>query len=438
MKHTLITNVRALEPGVGVLGDWVRIEHGKIAAIGFAKDAPPQHDASDVVTKVTKAADAVNTAKAAHITNVAGSANIADGQEVVNGGGRLLTPGLIDLHTHGIERFAYESGGEAIAAAAECLGRYGVTSVLPTLYQSLTEEHLASLERMASALSAVEEVSIPGLHLEGPFLALAGAGAQTRPGDVALLDELLAAAQGKIAAMSISPEVPNILPVIERLCDHGVCPFITHTCATVEQTQAAIDAGARHATHFYDVFPSPKETDPGVRPVGAVEAILADPRCTIDFIADGVHVHPVAIQAGLAAKGWQKVMLITDSNVGAGLSPGVYASPVGGTLRITPGDAARIHDPGSPLHGGLAGSALTMNRGMANLLAWLDLPEEQIWAMGTRNPAQLLGLTGKGTLQIGADADLVLWDQTAETLQAVSTWVGGRCCPANTPRPKLS
>jgi N-acetylglucosamine-6-phosphate deacetylase len=238
---------------------------------------------------------------------------------------------------------------------------------------------------------------------------------------------LLSAADGRVAAMSLSPEVPGILPVIERLCELGIVPFITHTQATVEQTEAAIAAGAHHATHFYDVFPMPKETDPGVRPVGAVEAVLADSRCTVDFIADGVHVHPVAIKAALAAKGWQGVLLATDSNVGAGLPPGRYDSPVGGTIEIRPGDAARIHDPGAPLHGGLAGSALTMDQGIANLLGWLDLPEEQVWAMGSRNPARLLRLAGKGTLRVGADADLVLWDHSAGGPRARCTWVGGRC-----------
>jgi N-acetylglucosamine-6-phosphate deacetylase len=256
---------------------------------------------------------------------------------------------------------------------------------------------------------------------------LAGAGAKTLHGDLGLLDELLAAAKGKVAAMSISPETPNILPLIERLCSRGVVPFITHTAANVDQTQAAIDAGARHATHFYDVFPAPQETDPGVRKAGALEAILADPRCTVDFIADGVHVHPTAVKAVLAAKGWQRVMLITDSNVGAGLPPGTYESPVGGTLRIAPGDAARMHQPGSPLHGGLAGSVLTMNRGISNLLAWFDLPEEQVWAMGSSNVARLLGLSNKGTLRVGADADLVLWDQAAGQFSPVRTWVAGRC-----------
>jgi N-acetylglucosamine-6-phosphate deacetylase len=390
MSDLLISNVRALEPGQGIVAAWVRINEGKIAALGPAERLP------------------------------------RDVPQGIDGGGRLLTPGLIDIHTHGIENYAYEAGPEQIVAASRRLARYGTTCALPTLYRSMTRTRLGELEKLAAALSSAEGATLPGLHLEGPFLAVTGAGAQTVPGDVGLLDELIAAAGGKALAMSVSPEVPGILPVIERLCQRKIVPLITHTRATVAETAAAIDAGARHATHFYDVFPLPVETDPGVRPAGAVEVFLADPRATVDFIADGVHVHPTVIKAAAAAKGWRGVILITDSNVGAGLPPGEYASPVGGTVRIAPGDAARICEPGSPLNGLLAGSALTMDRGMANLLSWLNLPEEQIWAMGSRNPARLLGLAGKGTLQTGADADLVLWEQSAGRLQAVRTWVNGR------------
>jgi N-acetylglucosamine-6-phosphate deacetylase len=391
MSDLLIANVRALEPGEGAVAAWVHIRDDKVVAVG-----PADREPSDVLQRI-------------------------------DGCGRLLTPGLIDVHTHGIELFAYEAGPEQLIVASQRLGQFGVTSVLPTLYRSMTRPRLKDLEQLAIAVSSVADVCIPGLHLEGPFLGLPGAGAQTIPGDVTLLDELLSAAAGRVAVMSISPEVPKILPVIERLCELGIVPFITHTQATVEQTEVAIDAGARHATHFYDVFPVHKETDPGVRPVGAVEAILADPRCSIDFIADGVHVHRTAVKMAVAAKGWQGVLLATDSNVGAGLPPGRYASPVGGTVEIAPGDAARIYDPGSPLHGGLAGSALTMDRGIANLLQWLDLPEGQVWAMGSRNPARLLGLPGKGTLRVGGDADLVVWDEAAGRPRAWRTWVGGRC-----------
>ena len=391
MNDTIIANVRALEPGKGVIAAWVRVRQDRIVELGPSDRTP------------------------------------RDAAEWIDGGGRLLTPGLIDIHTHGLEQFGYEAGPDQIIAASRRLGQFGTTCVLPTLYRAVSRPRLGELEQLAAALSAVKDACMPGFHLEGPFLALPGAGAQTMPGDLGLLEELWAAAGGKVRAISISPEVPNILPVIERSCALGIVPLITHTRATAAQAEAAIDAGARHATHFYDVFPLPEETDPGVRPVGVVEAILANSRCTVDFIADGVHVHPTAVRAAIAAKGWQGVMLITDSNVGAGLPPGTYSSPVGGMIRIAPGDAARLHQPGLPLDGELAGSALTMDRGMANLLTWLDLPEDQIWAMGSRNPARLLGLATKGTLCVGADADLVLWEQTTSRPRAVRTWVAGRC-----------
>jgi len=209
--------------------------------------------------------------------------------------------------------------------------------------------------------------------------------------------------------------------------EHRVVPFITHTRASVEQTEAAIDAGARHATHFYDVFHVPEETDPGVRPVGAVETILADPRCTADFVCDGVHVHPMAIKCTLAAKGYEGAILITDSNIGAGLPEGIYRTPLGYEVKVVPGNGARILDPTHPFNGALAGSSLTMDVGMANLMSWLDMPAEQIWAMGTSNPARILDLPDKGVMRPGADADLVLWDQSDGQLRARQTWLAGRC-----------
>jgi N-acetylglucosamine-6-phosphate deacetylase len=248
-------------------------------------------------------------------------------------------------------------------------------------------------------------------------MAVGGAACPTMPGDCALLDELLSYCAGRVAIMSVSPETPGILPVIKALRQRDIRVFLTHTRATVEQTEAALAAGACHATHFYDVFYAPPESDPGVRPVGAVEAILADTRTSVDFIADGVHVHPTAIRAAVAAKGWSGVILITDSNIGAGLPAGVYPTKWGFSVRVSPEAGARHATENT-----LAGSALTMDRGMANLLRWLDLPPEQIWAMGTLNPARILGLAGKGHLDTGADADLVLWD---EDLTAAMTWTGG-------------
>ncbi len=342
----------------------------------------------------------------------------------IDAGGKLLTPGLIDIHTHGIGQSLYERSPEDIIAAAEILPKFGNTCVLPTLYRVFEPKSHGLLSQLADALDQVQTVRFPGFHLEGPFMALPGAGASCIPGDTALLEDILAALKGKALAMSISPDTPNILPVIERLVEKEIVPFITHTCATVDQTVRALDAGAVHATHFYDVFPLPPATTPGVRPCGAVETVLADPGCSVDFIPDGVHVEPMAIRCALAAKGFRKVIMITDSNIGAGLPDGIHETPWGFDVMIKAGNGARIHNPGQPKHGGLAGSALTMDEGIRNLMDWLDLPKEQIWAMATSNVADLIRLSHLGRIQAGAAADLVLWD---ENLRAQKTWVAGKC-----------
>ncbi len=385
MATQLITNVRIVEPGTRICPGQLLIHGGRIAAVGpTIAESPPD-------------------------------------TTVVDGHGGLLTPGLIDVHTHGIRKFHYnyDTPPEDFAAAARVLGQYGTTCVFPTLVPRDEPSFVAKLRRLPAALPRGKGACMPGIHLEGPFVALSGAACATMPGDLQLLDDLLAACENRVAIMSISPDQKNILPVIERLRERGIVPFMTHTRASVEQTQAAIEAGAVHATHFYDVFPMPEETEPGARPVGAVETILADRRVSVDFICDGVHVHPMAIRAAVAAKGPQGVILITDSNIGAGLPPGEYDTPWGYKVRVRPGDAARHVTKNF-----LAGSALTMDVGMKNLFRWLDLPPEQVWAMGTLNPARVLGLTNKGRIAVGADADLVLW---STDLKPVKTWVDGEC-----------
>ncbi len=348
---------------------------------------------------------------------------IPPGAEIVDGKGQLLSPGLIDLHTHGIHKFLYDNPDQ-FEDGLNQLPKYGCTTVLPTIVPLLTPKSFDDLAVVAKKARAKKDTVVPGLHLEGPFMGKSGAACPTIAGDTKVLDELFAACHHHIAVMSISPEVDNILEVIEYLRENDVIPFITHTQADVDQTQAAIDAGARHATHFYDVFYAPEEYDPGVRPVGSVEAILADPRATVDFICDGIHVHPTAVRAALAAKGAEKVMLITDSNIGAGLPEGDYDTPWGFRIHVSPETGARAARDVPGKSGGLAGSALTMNRGVANLLQWLNLPPAQIWGMATINQANLLGLDKKGRIAPGSDADLVLWDND---LNPVKTWIGGKC-----------
>ena len=390
MASTLIQNVQLMQPGEGIVGTWVLIEDGQIADFGDGAGPSLGADTSSV-----------------------------------DGEGRLLTPGLIDVHSHGIGHHGYDSGPEAIKDGSRLLPKYGVTTFLPTLVPKTDEKYFSHLEALAGVLDHLEGATAPGFHLEGPFLALTGAACETVPGDLELLSRIRECLGGKLSVMSISPETDGILPVIGALCEGGSVPFITHTKADLTQTEAAIEAGARHGTHFYDVFYAPEETDPGVRPAGAVEAILADPRCTVDFICDGAHVAPVVIRMAVQTKGYQNIIAITDANIGAGLPEGLYETPWGYPIRVERNNGARIDSPGHPFHGGLAGSELTMDRGINNLRKWLDIPDHQIWAMGSRNPARLLGLDNKGIIRKGADADLVLWKEEDGEYEAVRTWVEG-------------
>jgi N-acetylglucosamine-6-phosphate deacetylase len=346
--------------------------------------------------------------------------SVPPGTDRLDAAGKRVTPGLIDLHTHGVGRFLYDHADQ-VAGASTYIASRGCTCAFPTLVPMPGPALLGNLDSLVNVLDKAPGARLSGIHLEGPFMALPGAACPLLPGDLVLLEEMIAACNGRLSIMSLSPDTPHILPVIERLVEYGIVPFITHTRATAEQAQAAIDAGARHATHFYDVFYSPPEYEPGVRPMGVIEAFMADSRTTVDFICDGCHVPPLVVQAWVAALGWDRVMLITDSNIGAGLPQGIYDTPWGYAVSVKPGDGARIAD--GPKKGVLAGSALTMDTGMANLLHWLPhVPPAQVWAMGSLNPARLMKLASLGRLDVGSEADLVMW---SETLQPVRTWVAG-------------
>jgi len=376
-----LENVRIVDPGNSVSSGNALIRNGRIEALGIIDPAQ------------------------------------VDSCERIDGQGRLLTPGLIDVHTHGILQYLYTTSRQDFLLACSELGQFGTTTILPTIVPQVEPGWLEQLSEIADAIPEVTSVNVPGLHLEGPFLAIKGSAAPTLPGDLKLLDEIIAACRGRMSAMSVSPETPNIIPVIDRLVENGTKVFLTHTRASPEQTEAAIEAGATHATHFYDVFYAPDEKDPGVRPVGAVESILADQRVSVDFICDGIHVHPTAIRAAIAAKGSRKVCLITDAVIGAGLPPDIYDTPWGFQIRVKEGDAPR-----HATNGTLSGSGLTMDEGMRNLLKWIDRPEHEIWGMGSTNPARMLELADTGAMKAGASADLVLWDFD---LRVSHTWVNG-------------
>lgn len=343
--------------------------------------------------------------------------------DVIDLGESYITSGFIDLHIHGIHRMLVDNGVEDLKEICKIVPKYGVTGFLPTLAPRPKGEDANFL----SVLSKTETdgAEILGFHLEGPFLKITGAlGAGAISGaDEERVKDLINAAKPHKAIFSISPDVDgieNLIPLMAA-CDTPV--FMTHTAATVKQTQQAIELGVRHATHFYDVFPCPAVTEPGVRPCGAVEAILADERVSVDFILDGVHVDPIAVKMSLVSKknGSGKVCLVTDANVGAGLEPGRFTFGNLGDISFEyKGAPARSSKDNT-----LAGSGLTMDKALRNAIKLLSLDLPEASKLVSLHPAKVLGLDHrKGLLMPGYDADFVILNKDFEVMQ---TWIKGKC-----------
>lgn len=345
---------------------------------------------------------------------------------IIDGTGKYLAPGFIDLHIHGTHNYRIDNGPDDLDNISRVLPQYGVTGFLAGVCP-LPEGKDAELLKSFSKIKS-DAAEILGFHLEGPFLALTGAlpGEAIGKADKARVKSLIEAAKSYKVIFSIAPDFDGIAELIPIMAQNNTPVFMTHTKASVKQTQAAIDSGARHATHFYDVFPCSAEADSGVRPCGAVEAILADERVSVDFILDGEHVDPIAVKMALICKGRDKVCLITDANIGAGLPPGRYRGFGNCEVEFAyPGGPARLTE-NSKHPGCLAGSGLTMDLAIRNAIKMLDVDISQAIRMASSNPARVLRIDDrKGQIKMGFDADIVLLDENINVVQA---FVSGRCC----------
>ena len=357
-----------------------------------------------------------------------GSAPVPADAERVDAGGKMLTPGFIDLHMHGLKSNGVDHGPEALAAICRDLPAYGVTGWLPTLSPKPAAQFLPLISSLAagSAKQTPESgAQVLGFHLEGPFLTCIGALPKDALGDAGpeYVNQLVDAGAPFKVICSVAPDFNGAEAVISTLNKRGLPVFMTHTAANAEQTLRGIACGIRHATHFFDVYPPLPEIEPGVRACGVPEAALYSDDVSVDFIVDGVHVQPLAIKLALKCKGPDKVCLITDAMVGSG-TLGQY--DFAGTLVEfkEPGMPARIVSSatGMPV-GALAGSGLSMNLAVRNAVKIVGVSIPQAVRMGSANPARVLGLQdSKGRIAPGYDADLVLLDSDFSVLH---TWVAG-------------
>jgi len=337
------------------------------------------------------------------IVDVAQHVNIPAGAERVHG---IIVPGFIDVHVHGGNGADFMDAHEdAAARILRFHGSHGTTALAATTLSASRSDLHAAVETIA-AVSADRPVGaeIVGVHLEGPFINVKQAGAQDqasiRPADIHEVAALIAQAPRLRWIITVAPELEGARGLIEHFRDR-VLFSIGHTAADHATAVAAIEWGALHFTHLYNAMSGLHHREPGV-----VGAALTSVHSTAELIADGVHVHPVALRVAVTAMP-HRIALVTDAMRACGLADGTYKLY---EYEVTVADgAARLGD------GRLAGSVLTMDAAVKNMIELAGIPVETVIPLATEAPARIANVADrKGRIERRYDADLVVLNDRFE------------------------
>jgi N-acetylglucosamine-6-phosphate deacetylase len=367
MTGLLVTNARVV--GAASLLDvgWVATSEGAIEALGAGSPDPA----------------------------------LSRGRQVIDAAGATILPGFIDVHVHGAVGYeVMDANPEGLLAMSAFFATHGVTSFLATTWTAPSDETMRALQAVAEVTGRdLPGARVLGAHMEGPYLSEARCGAQdprsVRPPDLDEARQFLDT--GVVRLMTVAPELARV--------------SVGHTEATYAQVADAVSWGARHVTHTFNAMPSLHHRYPG--PVGAAMT-LAD--LTAELIADNHHVHPVVLAAFLRAKGPDGVTLVTDALRPTGLIGGDCT--IGGRSAAVEDGVVRLQD------GTMAGSVLTMDVALRNLMRASGAPLEDLWPTASRNGALAAGVGDrKGSIAPGMDADLVI---VGNDVEVRTTIVGGR------------
>jgi len=346
--------------------------------------------------------------------------SLPSGATEINAADRIAAPGFLDVHIHGAGGHDVMEGTEdALKVISKTVAAHGTTSYVATTVTARPEDICKSAEGISRYIALQRQpvdcrAEVLGIHFEGPFLSPVRRGVQPAewlmPPSVDLLKRFIAAAGGHALMLTIAPELLGALLCIDAARTSGLVVSIGHTDATYEQARAAINRGARHAVHVYNAMRPFTHRDSGV-----IGAVLTSPEVTAELIADGVHVDDAAMRLLLQAKGEGGVILISDGISATGMPDGKY---ILGSFEVTvSGGVCRNAE------GKLAGSTLTLDRALRNIVG-LGTSLGDALRMLTLNPATLLGIERKkGSLRVGADADIVLLD---DILNVTQVWTRGR------------
>lgn len=339
--------------------------------------------------------------------------SIPQGARVLVAEGQILAPGLVELQINGGFGLDFTEKPESLWQVAEGLPRYGVTSFLPTVITSPLSNVSKALDIWQAGPPAGFQGAAPiGFHLEGPMLNPGKKGAHN-PAYI-LLPSLEVidgwSPENGVRLVTLAPEIPVALEVIRELRQRGILVSAGHSLASYDEALRAFEAGVSKGTHLFNAQPPLDHRLPGLS-----AALLTDRRVTVGLIADGIHVHPAMIDLTWRAKGSGGVVLVTDAMAALGMPPGNYH--LGDYDVIVDQTSARL------ANGTLAGSILTHDAAVRNLVTYTGCSLAEALAAASLNPANLLGLESKGRLEPGANADLVLLSPEG---YVQSTWIAGK------------
>ncbi|HEU4743059.1 MAG TPA: N-acetylglucosamine-6-phosphate deacetylase [Meiothermus sp.] len=307
---------------------------------------------------------------------------------------RFVLPGFIDLHIHGGGGADAMEGEAAIRQLARFHAQHGTTTLLATTVTAPVEEIEAALcgARAVIERPAVGEAQVAGVHLEGPFINPQKLGAQPPyplSPDLGAMQRFCSLAP--IRVVTLAAELPGALELIRWLSERRVRVQQGHTAATYAEALAGFEAGAEGFTHLFNAMPPLHHREPGVAGLGLERARYAE------VIGDGLHVHPAVIRGLLRAI--PNLYMVTDAVAAAGMPEGEYK--MGRYPVYRKGDGVYLAD------GGLAGSSLTLDRALRNLVGWGLSVEEAARRVSTL-AAEYLGLADRGRIEVGCQADLVV------------------------------
>ena len=339
---------------------------------------------------------------------------INDKWKIIDAKGEYVSAGFIDNIAHGYNGFnIMDANEETIASLSNCLLSYGVTMYLPT---TLT----ATIDRIEKVIQSVKNYKIRGenksepigIHLEGSYINPLKKGAQNSKYITPLSKEWVLNNIEMIKRITIAPEMDGAMQLIKELGDNkDLVLSIGHTTATYEQTIQAINCGIKLGTHLYNAMPSINHREPN-----CTGALLDNNNCYVEIIADNLHLHPAIYSLTYRMKGLDKVILITDSLYIGGIKDGQYELEGLGV--------SKKNNKITLQNGNLAGSIITLNKAVNNILKNTTYPIEQVILSVTENPAKLIGLYDKiGSVEVGKKADLVIFDDDINVIKTIKNGV---------------